>query len=217
MDDLLEHLRAVASGAEPARLLEGALDDLGAAYALQDRLADEGGPFCGWKIALNHPDQMASLGLAEPIFGRVVGAPLRTGAEVSLARFRGAAIEPEFAIVLGRDIDRPPSRAALRAAIGGMHAGFELLDRRGLAGGVHPPTFVANNVFNAGVVLGEAIPLEEVEAGYASRYELDGETLMTREGSAPEPPLDALERVVAHVLSRGHKLPAGSVVLCGAH
>lgn len=217
MDSIEAHLRGVMAGAADATSLEGRLDDLDAAYDLRDAVADGLGPVCGWKIALNGPGQVEQLGLPGPIVSRIVGEqPMASGVTLRRSAYRGLALEPELAVVMGREVTAPLERTDMPGVVDRIHVAFEVLDRCGLGAVLHPPTFVANNIFNAGVVLGDSISSDSLD-GARGRFVFDGEEQFDRSDSAPQHPYDAALHVINHVVGRDLPVARGAVILCGTH
>ncbi|MEM7440361.1 MAG: fumarylacetoacetate hydrolase family protein [Pseudomonadota bacterium] len=217
MVDLAPHVRAVLAGKEPARDLSGELTDLTTAYDLADKTFEAVSPTCGWKIAANAPDQRANPDLGAPIFARIAGgAPVPTGSVLKLSDFTDFALEPEFAAVLGAPVSQPLDAPGAREKIAAIHVAFELLDRRGLGPVFHLPTFVALNVFNAGVVMGQEVPKAAL-ADYSARFSMAAETQLSGRNTAPQDPFEAVADTLNHATSRGFSVPAGAVILCGTH
>lgn len=218
MTELDAHVGAVLAGRAKAVSLVGRVDDLTAAYAVQDRLAGAVGPTCGWKIAANTPELMQAFGIPEPIVGRITGAaPLPSGAEIYLSDHDTLALEPEIVAVLAHDVTAPLTDGDVADAVASFHAGFEILDLRGYADPPHGPSFVAYNVFNAGVAMAPDPLAAGARAGAATRFELGGEILLDGGNTAPQPPAQVVRFVVNKALSRGQLVTAGQVILCGTH
>ena len=198
------------------------LSDLAQAYDLQDKVVSKLGAICGRKIAMNAPTLMEMAGIGEPIVGQILGqVALGSGATLRLSNYAQLALEPEFAAVIGKDIPAGMvlDKSSLSRYIERFSMAFEVLDRRHDTGGMHAPSFVANNVFNAGIVLSNAIlDIAALDSGeYCAQFTAAGEVIFSCEGTAPQNPLEACLFVTNHFTSRGSVVKAGEVILCGAH
>ncbi len=221
-DDLIQDLVDDIRLGCPVRSLSGVLDDLEAAYDVQDQVVPHLGPTCGRKIAMNSAALMEMARITEPIVGHVVGdAPLASGASLRVSDYRELAVEPEFAVVIAKDIPagtRIEARA-LGDVIARISLAFELLDKRNDTHAMHAPTFVANNVYNAGIVLDQApLDIAALDAGaYAATFTAKGGVIVNGPATAPQNPLEACAFVINHFTARGQAVKAGEVILCGAH
>lgn len=200
-----------------------------AAYALQDKVvaaltAGAPGAIGGWKIAANLPAMMDRFGLSEPLCARVLAADRRDSpALLRAADYRQFAFEPEIAAVMGATLapeGAPFAPERVRAAIARFVPSMELLDMRGAdMGAIHIADTVAQNILNAGAVLGGpgVAPDALDPAGIRTRLIIDGETRHDVTGAAPQHPLETVTWLANHLAGRGLALEAGQVVLCGTH
>lgn len=204
------------------RALRDTVGSLDMAYDLQDEVVALLPDHCGRKIAMNSSSLMQLGGISEPIVGYVLGnGPISPSTGLSLSDYRELAIEPEFAAVIGQDIAAGTvlDPAQIGDVVERFSLSFEILDKRHDTFEMHPPSFVANNVFNAGVVLDEAsLDLSELTAAtYRASFTAAGQTVFDACGTAPQNPIEACAFVINHFTSRGQTIKAGEVVLCGAH
>ncbi|MEJ6709262.1 MAG: hypothetical protein QNK92_10780 [Amylibacter sp.] len=196
--------------------------NLAQAYDLQDKVVHKLGAVCGRKIAMNAPALMEMAGISEPIVGQVLGlAAHGSGVTLRVSDYAQLALEPEFAAVIGKDVPAGTmlDKSLLLTHVERFSMAFEVLDRRHDTGGMHAPSFVANNVFNAGIVLSDAaLNTKSLDAGeYDAKFTAAGEVIISGKGTAPQNPLDACLFVINHFTSRGAVVKAGEVILCGAH
>lgn len=204
--------------------------DLALAYATQDAVVAELvarnalGPVAGYKIAANSPALMTHFGLSEPASGRVfAGQRHDSPAVLPASGFRQFAYEPEIAAVIGshlpaRDAPHPLERVA--AAIARFVPALELLDLRGAEmESIHLPDIVAQNITNAGAVVGGpgTVPDRFDARAIETRVEIDGVAELSVRAGAPQPPLEAVAWLANHLAGRGISLEAGQIVLCGTH
>ncbi|MCF6271800.1 MAG: fumarylacetoacetate hydrolase family protein [Rhodobacteraceae bacterium] len=202
------------------------IPDLATAFDLQDealaKISAERGGFAGYKIAFNTKDMMAKLGLPHPGMGRIFRDQVfESGVELDVGCYRHFMIEPEIAAVLAEDMTPGEvfSAATAEKAVACYYPAFELLDRRNFEGMMHPPTVIAHNVFNAGIVLGGAgLPPAELDwASLETKCTDNGVDVVQGIGIAPQNPAEALAFLANHFTGRGQILPKGSLVLLGAH
>lgn len=204
------------------RSVAGVLDDIEDAYDVQELLRPHLGPLCGRKIAANAPALMKAAGLNAPIVGLITGEEaLPSGVELCLSDYAQLALEPEFAAVIGQDVPAETflTTETLRDYVERFSMAFEVLDRRNDVHPMHGPTFVVNNVFNAGVVLSDAVlDLEKLDLGDChATFTAVGKEVVSGVNSAPQNPLEACAFVINHFTARGESVKAGEVILCGAH
>jgi len=224
---IVHHIRSAAAfdplPATPPR-------DMAAAYALQDGVAgalvNDGayGAVAGWKIAANSKALLARFKLDEPCSGRVFSAQRRDSPAVLQAQdYRQFALEPEIAAVMGETLrpqDAPFDTARVMGAVARFIPSMELLDMRGCdMGAVHLPDAIAQNISNAGAVLGgPGIAADRLDpATVRTTLRVNGELRHDVTGAAPQHPLEAVTWLANHLAARGLTLEPGQVVLCGTH
>ena len=203
-------------------------NDLARAYAVQEAvigrlIAGDGGggagDIVGWKIGLTTAAMQAMAGITTPVAGAILNSRMHpSGVTVRAAQHGRLGVESELAVRLKAT---PPAGAehdpaAVRACIDAVAAAFELVDDRGADYAVlEACTLIADNSWNAGVVLGGAIPVDEVPAlaGMTGALTRDGVVIGTGETA------DAL-RIVGwlsdHLRTRGRRLEPGQWVLTGS-
>ena len=207
---------------EGALFLAGQVDDLDTAYAIQDAVVPHLGVTCGRKIALNSAGLMQAAGISEPIVGHILGgSALGDEATISLGNFAQLALEPEIACVVDHAIPagHKVDRENLSQFVTNFAAAFEILDRRQAPEVFHAPSFVANNIFNAGIAISRrGLSLAQIEAGgYLARLLDHEDVVFEGENSAPQDPIEAALFVINHFTGRGQSVAAGEVILCGTH
>ncbi|PQO24308.1 hypothetical protein C2I36_03360 [Rhodobacteraceae bacterium WD3A24] len=220
-------LRAAPYDAHPP---EGRPRDMAAGYATQDRLVEnliaEGrrGPVAGYKIAANAPALMKRFGVSEPASGRVFADQCHESpAQRASAEFHTFALEPEIAAVIGARLtpDHAPfERARIAAAIDRFVPALELLDLRGAdMSAVHLPDVVAQNISNAGAVVGaHGVGADDLDtARLHTEVMIDGAPAISVTGGAPQDPVEAVQWLAGHLAARGLTLEPGQIVLCGTH
>ena len=164
---------------------------------------------------------MKMLELDLPIFGLITGQmALPTRCEVHLSDYAHLVLEPEFTTVIGREV---PSSMVLSTKILGDYVdrfsmAFEALDCRNEMNSMHGPTFIVNNVLNAGVMLDNAaidmVALDK-KAFEASFTAVD-DVMFENENNTLQNQLEACTFVISRFPERGEAVKIGEVILCGA-
>ena len=200
------------------------------AYAVQDALAGHltgsgvRGPVAGWKIAANSQALLALFNLDEPASGRVFADQRHASpATVQAAEFADFAYEPEVAAVIKTTLApgaAPFDQGQVLSAIDRFVPALELLDMRGVhMPSCHIPDVVAQNVTNAGAVIGgPGVPAADLDpAEVRTVVTISGAPELDVTGNAPQPPVEAVLWLANHLAARGLALEAGQIVLCGTH
>ncbi len=203
--------------------------DLHDAYAVQEAcneiLAVKGlGDPVGYKIGCTTPVMQEYMNIHEPAFGAVFDTAVYRGhAELSHADFVEPGVETEIAASLAADLPAagaPYTRDSVRDAVGAVMISIELVDARYRDyRDLDTPTMVADNFFNAAVVLGDPveywqdIDLAEAEA----TVNLNGTELGRGKGSLiMGHPLEALAWLANRLAERGRYLRANEFVTLGS-
>lgn len=207
------------------------LPSVQAAYAVQDELVrlmipSEGTP-AGYKIGLTSLRMREMCGLDEPVAGVIMGRRVHRGAAQVAARdFVRLGVESELCLVIAQDLPPGPDPFTLEQvarAVGGAAAAFELVDdREADYGGLDACSLIADNSWNAGVVLGEIAPLgagsASIEVGALDgTLRIDGE--LTDKGNSADAlthPFAVVQWLADHLGSHQRYLRAGDLVMTGS-
>jgi 2-keto-4-pentenoate hydratase len=211
----------------PAPLAPRTVDE---AYAVQEgfhaRMAEVHGPIAGHKIALTTPVMQQMVGFHAPIAGAILAETIHS----SPVTLRGSnyvrlGIECEIAVRLGMDLPAakaPYSRALIADTVSAVMPAFEVVDDRQadysqLA--AHVLSLIADNAWNAGVVLGS--PLREWHgldlATARGVMVLNGVAVGEGHGrDVMGHPFDALVWLVNMLARRGKSLRQGMIVMTGS-
>jgi 2-keto-4-pentenoate hydratase len=194
-----------------------ALPDRGAVYAIQDGVAQAGGPVSGWKVGARTPT-------AEPN-----PAPLLAGALVpSPAIFDGKAmhmigVEVEISFHIKADIAArsvPVGRDEALAAVGDAFVGMEIVDTR-LANfkTVDPEWLLADNQMNHALVVGTSIANWKALdwPNLQVRLLVDGKTEVDQRGGlGAVDPVRPLAWMIDHAVRRRGGIRAGQAITTGS-
>lgn len=211
----------------PATLAPRTVDE---AYAMQDELhslmTEVHGPVAGYKIALTTPVMQQMVGFHAPIAGAILARTIHSS-PVTLRRtdYVRLGVECEIAVQLGKDLpaaQAPYRRDQVGDAVAAVIPAFELVDDRQadytqLA--AHVLTLIADNAWNAGIVLGS--PLRDwrtIDLADARGVMLINGT-MVGEGHGRDVmgnPFEALRWLVNMLAQRGISLTQGMIVMTGS-
>jgi 2-keto-4-pentenoate hydratase len=175
-------------------------------------LVEGGAERVGWKVGLNAPPVMESLGLAHPVIGFLTGATVvESGASCSVGGASKPLAEPEVSIELRRDVGPGAEPDEALAAIESLGPAIEIVDIPA------PPEdvelAVAGNVFHRAVVFG-LTRQDAAVSGTVASVTVDGEL---RERGDVTTDLAETIRVVADLLGAvGERLSAGDRIIAGS-
>lgn len=205
----------------------GRLLTLDEAYAVQARHVQEvrrerGCQIAGYKIGLTSAAMQEMCGIAHPVHGPVFDDRVGHGAmAVSLASYGRLGVEFEIAVRLGEDLHLTPGEDPLRAAARAVDAvaiALELVDdRHADYATLDASSLVADNAWNAGVVLGPWVPMFDALGGLPAQVLLDGapaEQGLVGIGGAH--PLASLAWLAGVFAAQGRGLARGSFVMTGS-
>lgn len=197
------------------------------AYAVQDRLVGHfrnggrGRPV-GWKIGLTSARMQEFVGVDQPIAGVILADGVRRSpAAARLAEHGRLGLECEICLRTDRDLPpraEPLTREEAAGLVAAIAPAFEMVDdRAAVYEGLDAFSIIADNSWNAGVVLGAERTAWPDLGACSGRFLVDGQ--VHEEGSGAEVlghPLESLIWLASHLGRRGEVLPAGSMVMTGS-
>lgn len=206
---------------------DAALPSLSAAYAVQrcymTTLATTlGTRIAGYKIGLTSPRMQAMCGIDSPIAGRVLATRLLAdGVSLRRADYGRLGIEFEIGVRLGIDLPAsaaPHSYASVAVAVAAVAPAVEVVDDRAADyQGLDMRSLVADNSWNAGVILGAWQTSWPDLAALAGVVERNGEELDRGHGrDVLGHPFHALTWLANHLAESGEGLRAGDIVATGS-
>ena len=193
------------------------------AYLAQDALRElwlpTRGPIAGYKIATTTKVMQALMGIDHPCQGNIFAKTVHASpARLAPADHINLVIECELCVRLGQTLASTSAYTAeaVAGAIKGIMPAFELIeDRRANYKETKVHTLIADNAWNAGVVLGAEMAMKPGFGldGIQGRLAIDG-----KEAGAgkTDGPLGALAWVANLAVSRGRPLQAGQIVMTGS-
>lgn len=201
--------------------------DLGLAYAaqkivVQGLIAAGEGDIAGWKVGLTTRRMQEMCGVGQPIAGAVLaGRVRRSAAELSAAAFVRLGLESEIALRVARPLPGGDlASAQVLACLDLACAAFEVVeDRAADYARLDAASIVADNSWNAGVVLGKASPVADLQilTGRAGVLTVNG--VVNDRGSSDDvggDPLLIVAWLARELAARGQALQPGQWVMTGS-
>jgi 2-keto-4-pentenoate hydratase len=195
------------------------------AYDIQEKyvalLHGEHGDTVGYKVGLTSAAMQAFCGIDHPIAGVVLASRVhRSGATVRRRDFGRLGLEFEIAVRIKTDVPLSPTHTAetIQPHIGGVGAAIELVDDRSADyAGLDVLTLVADNSWNAGIVLSEFATTWPDLAAVAGRAAKDGVAIGEGHGrDILGHPFNSVAWLATQLAARGEGLKAGQTVMTGS-
>lgn len=178
------------------------------------------GPVAGLKIATTTKVMQALMGIDHPCGGMIYGRRIHASPyRLRLGDYQHCVIECELAVRVGRTLAKkatPWTREEARAEVVEAMPAFELIeDRRADYKATRAYSLIADNAWNAGIVLGKPVAVAKgVELnGIPARLETTASGIKT---GATDDPMGALAWIANLAADRGRPLAAGQVVITGS-
>lgn len=211
---------------QPYQNLSGALEPqtVADAYAVQEALRalwePKWGKVAGLKIATTTKVMQQLMGIDHPCGGMIYEKRIHSSpAKIQHADYMHVVVEAELAVRVKSTLAKKASawtQEEVRREVGEVMPAFELIeDRQADYKQTRAYTLIADNAWNAGIVLGKPVKVaENVELnGLAGRLVTSASGV--REGKTDDP-MGALAWVANLAADRGRPLSAGQVVITGS-
>jgi len=213
-----EGVRFQAAPPPSARTLQAAYDVQRAHVALLQR---EAGAVVGYKIGLTSTRMQQMCGIAEPVCGAVLARRVhRSGVALRRAAHGRLGLEFEIAVRIGRDTGATADYTAdtVRAHVDGVCAALEVVDDRNADyGALDVRGLVADNAWNAGVVLSDFVEAWPALPSVEGIVSVDGQPIDRGFGrDVLGDPLVVVAWLANHLAGRGEALRAGQIVMTGS-
>ncbi len=175
----------------------------------------------GWKVGLTSGRVRARYGTDARPFGHIIARRVfASGVEVPYGEIINCAVEPELCFLIGETVRGPEATPqAVRAAVAGVSAGFELNEPRN-RGTTDFPLAVADNLSQWGIVHGgtlQPIPADFDFAALRVELRCNGETRATAVGAEVIDDHFLSLSILANTLAKyGQALEAGMRVITGS-
>ena len=200
------------------------------AYVMQEEfstlLAATRGPAVGYKIALTAPITQQMVGFHEPVAGVIFAQTIyHAPCAVRRADYVHLGVECEIAVQLRAALPiakAPYNREEVADAVGAVMPAVELVDDRNADYaqlGAHILSFIADNAWNAGIVLGPPVADWRAIDLAAARGTMSVNGQVVGEGYGRDVmghPLEALTWLANMCARRGKSLSQGVVIITGS-
>jgi 2-keto-4-pentenoate hydratase len=191
-----------------------------AQVALVRLLTPRKGKVAGLKIATTTKIMQQLMGIDHPCGGTIFEKTVHASpAQLRLADYQHVVIECELAVRLKRDLPAsaaPYTAQSVAPAVGAAMPAFELIeDRNADYKQTNVVTLIADNCWNAGIVVGAPVAYDSARslAGVAGRLAINDSR--AHEGRT-EDPLDTLAWIANLAAGQDRPLAAGMVVITGS-
>jgi 2-keto-4-pentenoate hydratase len=212
--------RAVYANLPPDMAPTTVADAYAAQHALAQLLAPRLGGIAGLKIATTTRVMQELMGIDHPCGGIIFAANVHASpAQIQLADHVHLMIECELAVRLGSPLpssSTPYTAETVRPAVSAVMPAFELIDdRHADYKSANALSLIADNCWNAGVVLGAQTALEPTLSlsRIAGTVEINGQSRGT---GMTDDPLGALAWLANLAAGLGQPLESGMIVITGS-
>ena len=202
----------------------GSIDD---AYAVQHELVRlenqrHGADIAGYKIGLTVKRMQEMCGIDSPIAGVVFQDRVhKSGARLRASAYGRLGLEFEIAVRMARDLEpngRAPELVDVAEAVDAICPAFEIIDdRHADYGNLEILSLIADNAWNAGIVLGDFVRPWPDLAAIEGIVSADGKVVDRGFGrDVLGHPFHSVAWLAVHLARRGTKLRAGDIVMTGS-
>ncbi len=197
------------------------------AYAVQReyvrlQMQDRGTGVAGYKIGLTSRRMQEMCKIDSPIAGVVLADRVHgSGDSISAAAYGRVGVEFEIAVRIGRDLspgERPLILEDVAAAIDAVCPAIEIIDDRNADyGALEVRSLIADNAWNAGIVLGAFVGPWLDLASIEGVVFLDGKVIDRGSGrDVLGHPFHAVAWLAGHLAGTGTRLRPGDIVMTGS-
>ena len=194
--------------------------------ALQELLSSTRGNIVGYKVAVTTRPMQQMLGLSEPLSGAILAETVHhSPAVLRCSDYIRLGVECEIAVRIGEDImpaGAPYRRDAIDRYVDVVMPAFEVIDDRQADHSKFSTlllSFIADNIWNAGIVLGSAMKDWRQLDLAAMHGTLHVNGALAGEGHGKDVmghPLEALTWLANHFAGRGKTIQKGAIVMTGS-
>jgi 2-keto-4-pentenoate hydratase len=223
--DMLMTAHANAAPFQPFAAEFGAAN-IADAYAVQRdfiglQMRARGAGVAGYKVGLTSKRMQEMCGIDSPIAGVVLADRVHaSGARLNTSAYGRMGLEFEIAVRLKHDLapSGVPSLAEVADAIDAVCPAVEIVDdRRADYRALDVLSLIADNSWNAGIVLGEFVDSWPELATIGGLISVDGMPLDRGSGGdVLGHPFNAVAWLAGHLASQGGGLRAGDIVMTGS-
>jgi 2-oxo-3-hexenedioate decarboxylase len=198
--------------------------DIETAYKVQAEViaarVAQGRRLIGTKLGLTSRAKQIRMGITSPLTAKLLdNYYLATDTPIPLANLIQPRIEPEIVFVMKEDLRGPNVTAAQAlAAVGTVHAGFEVIDSRYIDYSFALPDVISDNASSAYFFMGiKGVDPSELDLTFeAVALSVNGKCVATATGAAVQGhPAEALALAANSLAAQGDYIRAGEVVITG--
>ncbi len=179
----------------------------------------EGNQFVGWKMGLTSIAKQLSVGIDQPIYGRLLKSMEISNMKLSLEGLIHPRVEPEFAFIINKKLEgNNLSEEDVWRATEGIMTAIEIIDSRYKDFSFNLIDVIADNASSAKYLLSEQIYLpNKFQLEHEKVYmKLNGKVVQEGKGSAVMGnPVRSVVELVKMLHSNGLCIEAGMIVLSG--
>ncbi len=204
--------------------------DLACAYDIQDQVNRElGGDdaahhrAAGYKIGLTTPRMQVMCGVEQPIAGTIYAGRLHASkATIAMAPFVRLSVESEIAVQIGQALPAGGelNTASALACLSQVCAAFEMIDDSDADyKKLDAVSMIADNAWNAGLVLGPPVPAANFTALKDRAGVLYRDSDLLDQGTSSDvmgDPLQVIVWLAQHLAARGERLRPGQWITTGS-
>ena len=173
----------------------------------------------GYKIGLTSLRMQALCGVDSPLAGVVLSDRIHlSGANIARSNYGRLGVEFEIAVKMAKDLKGRVSLDEVSSAVGQVCPAIEIIDDRNADySHLDPRSLIADNSWNAGIVVGDFRSDWPDLAAIEGRATLNGEEIGRGFGrDVLDHPFHAVAWLSDHLASTGDHLRAGDVVMTGS-
>jgi 2-oxo-3-hexenedioate decarboxylase len=179
----------------------------------------DGDPFVGWKMGLTSLAKQQSVGVNQPIYGRLLKSMKMSSAELSLKGLIHPRVEPEFAFLMNKKLEgNHVTEQDVWQATEGIMLALEVIDSRYKDFSFNLIDVVADNASSAKFLISDQMysPGQFQWENIKVQMKLNGKVVQEGKGSAVMGnPVRSVVELVKMIHSTGHCIEPGMIVLTG--
>lgn len=203
----------------PAPSRSGTPVDLAAAYRVQQLVTEHrlaaGERVVGWKLGYTSQVMREQMGIDQPNFGPLTDVMSVDSGGLAPDFLRQPRVEPEVALLVGRDISSPTSLDEVFTSVAEARACLEIVDSSWQDYQFDLGDNTADSSSAGAFVLGDPLPLDDLSNIHVTLRITGEDPESGTSAAAMGYPIRALAWLVEQLTERAETLRAGSVILTG--
>lgn len=222
VDAIARTLMAQHAASETLVPLHDRIPNYDAAYDVKDayvalQMQATGASLKGYKIGLTAPSIREVMKTTEPTEGEVLSHRVHMSPhQVRLTDIGHLGLESEICVVLAKEVRADCTVSDVRNSLNAVHAAYELIDDRNADyGKMNAITLIADNSWNAAVVMGAATPAAQLPSKLTATLSCNGGLLHEADLDGLDEALGMVVWLARHLDRRGKQLKAGQFIMTG--